>query len=842
MFQSRQKKKGKGSGIGLAPQESPSLVHRKQRLQRIVIAGSFIVLVVCVTEFPLLGDTGGRYDIDSEAVAARTVRAEFAFESEDLEATREQREKAAAQVTSTYIIDSDRISSQLLTLQQRITTLKDRRGELDEAIREALLASTSEQTEEEIVEGAVSTLVGAWKSDPLFEGFPDEEYLKTWITPDLESIPKRVFSDEEREPGEEGRLPGRVVTGLSEPAKEALEFAYVDALANLALEGLRYVLTEGVRQQGGVSATETGEAPRRLVILRSDTVGDLKVSEELDIVDVPNLESARSNLPKRIDSIATEMEGQDTATVVDWDRVKSAAYEMAKSSVIDTLIFDQVVTEGNRELARSNVEPVKNRFEAQQNIQEEHHLWTDQLRHDVKTYWDLSEGSQQRNRNIFGPIAANMIFVGMLLLAFSRALPLLVTRQSGAYTSVNVAMLITCGTLALGRIIHSVEQSGVLQSGLLIPLAASAMLLTILTNPRMASMTTFVIAILISIQHGNDWRVLMVGGAMAFAGIVSLYTVRKRTDMARAALRATLVGLIMVLAISLTRGTILSIDTLKMMAMIVFNGMACLLIVPGLLSPLERLFGITTDIQLLEYSDLNNEILSRLAIEVPATYAHSLMMGQLAESAAYAIGANGLMARVCAYHHDIGKLRRPEYFSENQTGYNIHEELSPRLSARAIASHVTEGVEIAREFHLPQPIIRGILEHHGTLLISFFYQQALDQQKHGDVREEDFRYPGPKPQSPETAILMICDGVESGVRSIKNPNEERVREFVNKIIQSRSSDRQFDECDLTLKKLDVIGEVLTKRIMTTMHTRIAYPERPAIGEADNVIRITRGRE
>jgi putative nucleotidyltransferase with HDIG domain len=155
------------------------------------------------------------------------------------------------------------------------------------------------------------------------------------------------------------------------------------------------------------------------------------------------------------------------------------------------------------------------------------------------------------------------------------------------------------------------------------------------------------------------------------------------------------------------------------------------------------------------------------------------------------------MARVCAYYHDIGKMRRSEYFCENQQGYNIHDELSPRLSARAIAAHVIQGAEMAREHHLPQPIIDGILEHHGTCLIGYFYQQAQKQQKHGDVKEDDFRYPGPKPQRPETAILMICDAVESGVRSIKNPNEERVREFVDKIIAARNADRQFDDCNLT---------------------------------------------
>ena len=332
----------------------------------------------------------------------------------------------------------------------------------------------------------------------------------------------------------------------------------------------------------------------------------------------------------------------------------------------------------------------------------------------------------------------------------------------------------------------------------------------------------------------------MLSGCMGFTGIMSIYRVRKRRDMTSAAAKATFVGVLVILAISLSTNASVGYSTFELLMLVCMNGIICAFLVPGLLSPLEHMFGITTDIQLLEYSDLNNEILNRLAIQVPATYAHSLMMGQLAEKACDAIGANGLLARVCAYYHDIGKLRRPNYFSENQTGYNVHDDMSPRLSARAIASHVTEGVELAREFHLPQPIIRGILEHHGNLLISFFYQQAIEQSKHGDVREEDFRYPGPKPQSRETAILMICDAVESGVRSIKHPTEDRVRDFIDKIIHSRSVDRQFDECDLTLKQLDTIGSVLAKHVLSVHHSRISYPEKPTADETSNVIPMSGG--
>jgi putative nucleotidyltransferase with HDIG domain len=796
-------------------------------MQRIAIGISFVALVAAVTGLRILGNPAGRYDIDAETVASQTVQAAFSFDSEDLEATREARDQAAALVPAMYSIDRERVTTQLLTLQQRITTLKDRRGEVEKAVRDALLASTSAQSVEEVVTGVLTQVVEQWKTDPLFAGFPDAAYLKSWIQPDLDTLPKRTF---EEKPIEGGEATARVVTGLSDGPTEGMQFAHLDALTKLALEGLEFVLVNGVLQQ-------SADIGQRIIVSRSETVGELPIKAEIPAEQVLRPESARVVLRQRIETLARQNEERDPGGAVRWTELASSAFEMAKLGVTDSLLYDQVLTEGERQLARSNVEPVRRPIETNQIIQEEGYRWNEQTRHDARAYWDILEGGLSASRNVFSPLIANAVLVALLLWALVRSMPQLSDRRSSSYTALNAALLIMCGVLVIGRVVQYLYPSGYL-----VPMAAGAMLLTILTNPRLASMTTLIMALLLSVQYGQDWRLFVVSGAMAYTGVLGLYTVRRRTDMARAALRATGVGLVTAAAVALSAGTLFSWQTGQLLLSILLNGTICLFVVPGLLSPLERLFGITTDIQLLEYSDLNNPLLGRLAIEIPATYAHSLMMGQLAEAAADAIGANGLMARVCAYYHDIGKLRRPEYFAENQTGYNIHEDLSPRLSARAIASHVTEGVEFAREHHLPQPIVRGILEHHGTMLISFFYQQALDQQKHGDVREEDFRYPGPKPQSPETAILMICDGVESGVRSIKNPNEERIREFVSKIVQARASDRQFDECDLTLKKLDTIGEVLTRRIMTAMHARIAYPERPAVKEATNVVRIQGMRE
>lgn len=817
-----------------AQQDSPSLVRRRQQFQRLVVMLAFVVLVASITEFPRIGS--GRYDVEHESIASRTVRAGFAFESVDLEATREAEESAAAQVPVTYSIDTEAVATQVRTLQQAINTLRDRRAEVDAAIQQALLESNSTQTAEQVVQQAITNLAAEWKKDPLFEGYPEADVLAVWLAPAMSTVPKRLYENEFARDDTGNKLDYYNVADLADTGDTQLEFRNMDVLSKLAIESLQYVLTAGVIQAGGSSDAPQG-GDTHVQIFRSSVVPGLERAAEGTYASLPDPAEARIRLRARISELARTMEAEkQTGSPINWSGLESAAFALASRNVTDTLTFDKVTTEGARALAREQVTPTPRRIEGNQIIQFEGTPWTKQSRADADRYWTILENGQESTRNIVRPIVANVLFVSLLLLALQRAMPVIAPDSASAYRGLNVLLLMVCGTLVLGRIASFFDPTG-----LTVPAAAAVMLITILTNVRVAAMASLMIAILLSIQFGSSWQLLMVSGAMCFGGMSTLYTVRKRRDMTHAAIVAAAVGALTWLAASSAKGSI-SFATLNEVTKIGLNGLICLFVVPGLLSPLERLFGITTDIQLLEYSDLNNELLSRLAIEVPATYAHSLMLGQLAEVAAIAIGANGLLARVCAYYHDIGKLRRPEYFSENQTGQNIHEGLNPRLSARAIASHVLEGVEMAKEYHLPQPIINGIREHHGTTLISFFYQQAKEQQKHGDVVEDDFRYPGPKPQSRETALLMICDAVESGVRSIKNPNEERVREFIDKIIRARLEDRQFDECDLTLRKLDTIANVLTRQVMTTMHTRIAYPEKPATEKASNVIRITGGRE
>lgn len=249
-------------------------------------------------------------------------------------------------------------------------------------------------------------------------------------------------------------------------------------------------------------------------------------------------------------------------------------------------------------------------------------------------------------------------------------------------------------------------------------------------------------------------------------------------------------------------------------------------IVEGLLPAVERLFRFSTSMTLLEWCDATQPLLRILVSEAPGTYNHSLIVGNLAENAATAIGANGLLCRAGGLYHDIGKINKPEYFIENQgPGESRHSSLSPTMSHLIIIGHVKDGLELARKYKLPAALRPFIAEHHGTTLVEYFYHAANKQRKPGEraVDEVQYRYPGPKPQSRETAIVMLCDGVEGAVRSMTDPTPMRIEGLVNEIAQKRLVDGQFDECDLSFRELAVVERSLARSLSSLYHARIAYP-------------------
>jgi putative nucleotidyltransferase with HDIG domain len=269
------------------------------------------------------------------------------------------------------------------------------------------------------------------------------------------------------------------------------------------------------------------------------------------------------------------------------------------------------------------------------------------------------------------------------------------------------------------------------------------------------------------------------------------------------------------------------------------NGILTAMIVSGALPILETLFGLTTDISWLEAADLNHPLLRRLTLEAPGTYHHSLVVANLGESAAEVVGANPTMCRVCAYFHDIGKLVKPEYFTENmRAGRNPHDELAPTMSALIIIAHVKEGVDLALKHKLSQRIIDVIQEHHGTSLVNYFYMRALQQQEDArqggkimnmreedipEVREESFRYSGPRPQSREAGIISLADAVESASRCLEKVTPNRLEQLIHDIIEKRIIDGQLDECDLTMREVNAIAENFAYTLTNMLHSRIAYP-------------------
>ncbi len=255
------------------------------------------------------------------------------------------------------------------------------------------------------------------------------------------------------------------------------------------------------------------------------------------------------------------------------------------------------------------------------------------------------------------------------------------------------------------------------------------------------------------------------------------------------------------------------------------NGILSSILTNGSLPYLENAFGITSPVRLLELSQPSNPLLKKLLTEAPGTYHHSILVGNLAEAAAEAVGGESLLVRVGAYYHDIGKIKRPYFFIENQFGGdNPHDKIAPSLSTLILTAHVRDGLDLAKEYKLPQAIIKIIEQHHGSSLVTYFYHKALECCVDDNLNEDDFRYEGPKPQTKEAAIVMLADSVEAAVRSMQNKTHGRIEGLVRKILREKLLDGQLDECDLTFRDLEDIAQAFLKVLSGIFHSRVEYPD------------------
>ncbi len=362
----------------------------------------------------------------------------------------------------------------------------------------------------------------------------------------------------------------------------------------------------------------------------------------------------------------------------------------------------------------------------------------------------------------------------------------------------------------------------------LLPVAAGTILLAVLLNGNTALVVGIAMSLSVGVLTGGNIIAILLSVAGGTVGAISASTVSDRTHIMRSGVAVAACNLAVFLSyLSYAgRANLAELALWKDAMWGVGNGVLAAVMAIGLLPFKETIFGVLTPVKLLELSNPNHPLLRRLLQEAPGTYHHSMMVANLAESAAEAVGGDSLLARVGSYYHDVGKARRPYFFVENQfADSNPHDKLSANLSALTVISHVRDGLEMAEEEGLPERVIEFISEHHGTTLATYFYNRALEQRDDSeDIAEENFRYPGPKPQSKETAVVMLADAVEASVRAMSRPSPDRIRGTVREIIHERLEDGQLDRCDLTFQDLDRICESFTQVLAGAFHRRVEYPE------------------
>jgi cyclic-di-AMP phosphodiesterase PgpH len=514
---------------------------------------------------------------------------------------------------------------------------------------------------------------------------------------------------------------------------------------------------------------------------------------------------------------------------------------VARKLLQPNLTFNKGVTEARMQKALEAVKPVF--FQVKrgemiiregERVREEH----------IPRLRALATG--KRRGDLVSTVAGTTIFVAVVVIFGLLYLRQLRSRVSWDSHSLLLLAVLLVGNILCVRVFMVVAQAlvesfPVMESGVLLyalPVTVGGILVAIFfdfsVGVLFALMTSLLIGVLV--RDNLAMAVLALVGNLAATLRVQQY--RQRSSILLTGLFIGLANILTLMAFGLMSANLFTWPRAHEALCGLLGGLLAAVVVSAVLPLLESIFKCTTDIKLLELASLNHPLLRQLIMQAPGTYHHSMLVGTLAEAAAEATGANALLARVGSYYHDIGKMLTPEYFVENQAGRgNKHDRLSPSMSALIIMAHVKDGIKLAKEYKLPQRIIDMIPQHHGTNLISYFYNKAKEQEDPAvqQVHEEDYRYPGPKPQTREAAIVMLADKVEAASRVLAEPTSQRVTGLVQRITSSIFMDGQLDECDLTLRDLQKINDAFARTLIAIYHHRVEYP---AV-ESEEVKRRTR---
>ncbi|TWU48040.1 HD family phosphohydrolase [Rubripirellula reticaptiva] len=566
--------------------------------------------------------------------------------------------------------------------------------------------------------------------------------------------------------------------------------------------------------------------------------------DEVEFVEIADARIAQAGvaLAKRLrEQFRTKFPADDSQKVAgmisDWIVSKLPKYE--------TLEYDDTLSEQARQAAAESVVPVMTTFRhGESKLAEAGKTLRESDIRLLKREWgELVSKMQWTDKAIRMVAYAGMISALYLLCAtyifFVDDKRLLLDRFR--LTRMLAVMVVTIG---LGYWV-----SGDRWRGELVPLVMASILTAVVYGRELALLLMTAACVSVTLFLGSNLAELVTFAAACTSCILLLGRIRTRTHLLYIGATSAVITVLTVIGVGIVTGQTLSIgapvagiDSLyrgPQFDMVVWGLVKeafwsgfCILVSASAMTPLlplvEKGFGVQTDLSLLELGDASHPLLRRLAQRAPGTYNHSINVASIAEAAADSIGANGLLVRVGAYFHDIGKMFKPEYFIENQSaGINQHDSLQPAMSTLVIIAHVKDGADLARSHHLPEPIIDFILQHHGTTLVEYFYREAArrsEEDPNGEtVNDKDFRYPGPKPQTLEAAVMMLADTIESASRTLVDPTPSRIQNLVDAIANKKMSDGQFDECGLTFMQLDRIRRSLVKSLTAIYHARVKYP-------------------
>jgi putative nucleotidyltransferase with HDIG domain len=496
---------------------------------------------------------------------------------------------------------------------------------------------------------------------------------------------------------------------------------------------------------------------------------------------------------------------------------------LAGPFLVPSVSYDRAETEWRRSNAKSAVPDMVGMVKKDELIVDAN----ERVSHDtvlkLRSLRNLEAAQRTQTEHLYPPIA-RMLLMLLFIAAFATylrmELPWVFAEQG------MLAMFTVLTLVVLGCVVAIVPIAGL--SEFAVPLALAPLVVASLMDKRPALVFTLMLSVLVlavAELRAPFVAVSMMGGVTA---VYSVQRLRHRWHFARAFLAIALANTVAIVAWDLAR-------TMPVAAMLrdglwgLLSALFASAVAFGLLPIVEQVFRLTSDITLLELSDLNRPLLRRLQLEAPGTYHHSRVVGSLAVAAAEAIGANSLLARVQSYYHDIGKLSKPEYYAENEpaSSRSRHERLAPSMSALVVKSHIAEGLDMAKKERLPRAVRNAIPEHHGTMVMAFFFHKALETDP--TARREDYSYPGPRPRSKETAILMLADGVEGASRALAEPTPSRIRGLVQRIIEERVRDGQLDDANITIQELARIRESFIPVLTAIFHVRAPYPTAPRAG-------------